>query len=96
MKRTYPRLLGDIVAEALKSAGLENTEREHRAAYLWSEVVGPGINRYTVRRYVDHGVMHVYLSSPALKNELSFHRSRLIEAINAAVGADVISAIEFH
>ncbi len=96
MKQTHPRLIGDIVAEALRRAGLEDTEREHRAAYLWTEVVGPGINRYTVRRYVERGVMHVYLSSPALRNELSFHRSRLIEALNAAVGAEVISAIEFH
>lgn len=96
MKQTHPKLVGEIVAEALKQAGLEDAEREHRAAYLWSEVVGPGINRYTVRRYVDHGVMHVYMSSPALKNELSFHRRRLVEAINAAVGAEVIHTIEFH
>ena len=55
-----------------------------------------GINRYTTRRYVSGGVLHVYLTSAPLKNELSFNRDRLISAINRVVGAEVITDVHFH
>ena len=40
--------------------------------------------------------MHVYISSASLKNELSYHRNRLVQLLNEAVGADVITSIELH
>lgn len=96
MKRTYPRHIAAIIEEAMKMEGLEDTFNEQRAAAAWADVVGPAINRYTTRRYVDHGVMHVYLTSAPLKNELSFARERLVEALNRHVGAQVVSEIVFH
>lgn len=96
MKRTEPKILADIINESLQRDGLDTAMAEQRALYMWPEIVGPGVNRYTTRRYVDHGIMHVYLSSAVLKNELSFHRSSLVEQLNRAAGADVISQIVFH
>lgn len=96
MKRTEPKSVARIIEEALDSAGLGSAVNEHRALYVWPEVVGQGVNRYTTRRFVANGVMHVFISSAPLKNELSFHRSRLAELINKAVGADVIKSIQFH
>lgn len=69
---------------------------QQRACYLWPEIVGPGINRYTFKRYVDNGVLHVYMTSSVLKNELSFNRSALVEQINRAVGEQAITSIIFH
>ena len=39
---------------------------EHRAAFMWPDIVGPGVNRQTMRRYVAKGVLHVYVLLPAL------------------------------
>lgn len=96
MKRSEPLLVKTIIDRALDEAGLTTAMAEHRACYLWPEVVGQGVNRYTVRRYVARGVMHVYLTSAPLRNELSFHRARIVELLNKAVGMDVITSIEFH
>lgn len=96
MKRTEPKLLVDIIREAMNRDGIENSVDENRAAYLWAEVVGPGVNRYTTRRYVEKGIMHVYITSAVLKNELSFNRRSLVEAINRAVGRNIITDIRFH
>ena len=96
MKRTYPRHIAAIIDEAMDRAGLTDSLNEQRAAAAWADVVGASINRYTSRRYVDHGVLHVYLTSAPLKNELSFNRNRLISAINRMVGAEVISDVQFH
>lgn len=96
MKRTEPKILADIINESLQQDGLDIAMAEQRALYVWPEIVGPGVNRHTTRRYVENGIMHVYLSSAVLKNELSYHRSSLVEQLNLAAGANVISQIVLH
>ncbi len=96
MKRTEAKQVGDIINNFLKEEHLEGKFDEQRALTLWGEIVGPGINRYTVRRYVTEGVMHVMLSSAPLRNEMMLTRSSLIEKINKAIGRDVIKEIVFH
>ena len=96
MKRTYPKHIAGIIEEAMSRAGLTDTLNQQRAAAAWPDVVGPVINRYTTKRYVDQGVMHIYMTSAALKNELSFNRDRIITAINRIVGTEAITDIKFH
>lgn len=96
MKRTYPKHIAAIIDEAMDSAGLTPGLNDRRAAAVWVDVVGPAINRYTLRRYVDRGVLHVYLSSAPLKSELSMSRTALIAAINKEVGADVVTDLVIH
>lgn len=96
MKRTYPKRIDEIINQALKESDAENSFNEYKVCYLWPEVVGPGVNRYTTRRFVESGVMHVYISSASLKNELQFMRSTLIEQLNQMAGASVIHSIVIH
>lgn len=96
MKRTDPKLVSAIIDEALGDSGMTSTFNEHKAAHLWCEIVGPGVNRYTFKRFVDNGTLHVYITSAALKQELSFHRASLVARINDAVGTQVINDIKFH
>lgn len=96
MKRTEPLPLGKILSNAFEQAGITDRLAEQHACFVWPEIVGQGINRLTTRRFIDRGVMHVYISSAPLKNELSFHSARLVELINKAVGSNVIHHIQFH
>lgn len=97
MKRTEPKSFAEIFDENMARAGASDTMARHQACYLWPEIVGAGINRYTYRRYVDDdGRLHVFISSAPLKNELTFLRTRLIEQLNAAVGSQAITDIIFH
>lgn len=96
MKRTDPQSIKALIDKVMLEGENRQTVLEQRACYLWPEIVGPGVNRYTFRRYVDRGVMHVYLSSPALKNELSFHRTSILQAINQAVGSNILTDLQIH
>lgn len=97
MKRTEPKSFAEIFDENMARAGASETMARHQACFLWPEIVGPGVNKYTYKRYVDDtGCLHVYISSAALKNELSFMRSRLIEQLNKAVGSQALTDIIFH
>ncbi len=96
MKRQDPKLIGEIIDTALHESNSSAVFNEQKACYLWPEIVGPGINRYTTRRFVESGVLHVFISSASLKNELQFMRSRLVDQLNKAVGHDVINTIIIH
>ena len=96
MKRTYPTVIKDLIDKVMLEGDTREKVLEQRASYLWTEVVGPGVNRYTFRRYVDHGVLHVYISSAPLKNDLSFLRHNIINEINNRLGSPVITDIAIH
>ena len=96
MKRTDPLTVKEIIDRVLDDESIRDTARAQRLCYMWPEVVGPGINRHTVRRYVADRILHVYINSASLKQELLFHRDRLVQLLNEAAGADVITDITFH
>jgi len=95
MKRTEARNIGQIIQDVLKREHLDVALDEHRACALWPQIVGDGINRYTIKRYVNNGVMTVHLSSASLKAELSINRTTIIQRINEALGRDIIHEIIF-
>ena len=95
MKRTEARNIGQIINDLLKKENLDVALDEHRASALWPQIVGDGINRYTIKRYVKDGVMTVYLSSASLANELMLNRAAIIQRINDALGRDIIREIIF-
>lgn len=97
MKRVEAQSVGQIIREMVQSQGMADNFNQQRLNSLWPEVVGPGINRYTSRRYVIRGVLHVFLTSAPLKQELQFQKQRLIQALNQATGeGQVITDIKFH
>ena len=97
MKRTEPKSFAEIFDENMALAGASDMMARHQACYLWPEIVGPGVNRYTYKRYVDdNGCLHVHISSAPLKNELSFLRKKLIEQLNTTVGSQAITDIILH
>ena len=59
------------------------------------KIVGDGVNRYTIRRYVKDGVMTVHLSSASLANELMLNRASIVQRINEALGREIIRDIIF-
>ena len=95
MKRTEAKNIGQIINDLLKQENLDVELDEHRASALWPQLVGDGINRYTIRRYVKDGVMTVHLSSASLANELMLNRDSIIQRINEALGREIIREIIF-
>lgn len=96
MKRTNAKPIGEIIEGFLQQEHLDTQLDEHRASALWPQIVGPGINRYTISRDVRDGVMYVRLSSAPLRNELMLNRSTLVDHINKALGRQVIRDIVFR
>lgn len=96
MKRTEAKSIGEILGQYLNPADLDASINERRLEAFWPDVVGPYINRQTLRRYVSHRVLHVFLTSAPLRNELMINRSSLVRRLNEITGADVIDDIMFR
>ena len=96
MKRTEALTVGDIIKQLLKEDHIDRQFDEQQVVYLWPEIVGQGINRYTTSRWVKNGVLHLHISSAVLRNELMMSRSILIKRLNEAVGSEVIHDIDIR
>ncbi len=96
MKRHYPEHISAVISKAIEASGATDTFRRQRACYMWTEVVGPTINRMTVRRWIERDELHVVIASGPLKNELSFMSSSIVKSINEAIGTELISRLIIH
>ena len=95
MKRNKAEQVGDVVRMLLRQQGLEGPLNEYRLIQSWTDVLGKPIERYTRDLYIRGQTRYVRLSSSVLKNELMMQRSMLVQNLNAAVGAQVITDIRF-
>lgn len=96
MKRTEPISIKQLIDKVMLESDTREAMMQQRASYLWTEVVGSGVNMFTFRRYVDKGVLHVYITSASLKNDLGFLRQNILKEINSRLGAEVLSDIVIH
>lgn len=85
-----------IIDQVLDTSSRKNEYMEQCALSYWGDVVGPGVNRLTDRRYVSHGVLHVYISSAPLKTELEFRKSSILAALNSLAGGEPLKELRIH
>jgi predicted nucleic acid-binding Zn ribbon protein len=88
--------LGEVIRELLASYRLEGKVNQARVIMAWEEVTGKMISKHTQDLYIKGSKLFVKLDSPALKNELSYSKGKIIELLNKEAGGDVISDIVFR
>ena len=96
MKRNKSEALTDIVRAVLRLNGLEAPLNEYRLVQSWPVVVGDDVARLTTDLSVRAGVLFVRVKSPALRSNLLMQRRQLVDRLNGAVGAAVITDIVFR
>lgn len=96
MKRRDAMSVGQIIEQAIAQTGNRDVYMQQQACFLWPEIVGPAINKCTTRRWVEQDVLHVCMTSAALKNELTFLAPQIIDMVNKILGQHVISRLAVH
>lgn len=96
MKRREALSVGQIIEQAIAHTGNRDVYLQQQACFIWPDVVGPAINRCTTRRWVDKDMLHVCLTSAALKSELTFLAPQVVDNINRILGQRVISRLVIH
>ncbi len=85
-----------VIQRFLRQSGLESPLNEYRLMQAWTDVAGPAAARCTRQLYIRNQCLHVSLTSPVLRTELHMSRDQLVEALNHAVGAQVITDIKLQ
>jgi predicted nucleic acid-binding Zn ribbon protein len=89
------KTLGEAIRELLERYNLEGKLGHTRVIQTWEEVAGEMISRHTREMYFKGNKLFVRLDSPALKNELSYSKRKIIDALNEKVGAVIVADIVF-
>lgn len=96
MKRGTLKGISDIVREMCRQEGLETPLNEYRLIQAWSKVLGSGVQAYTKDLFIKNQVLYVVVTSAVLRQELMMNRRSLVQRLNGAVGAQVITNIIFR
>jgi predicted nucleic acid-binding Zn ribbon protein len=95
VKKSNEILLKDALEAFLQKHNLEGKLNETRVITAWEEVAGKLIARHTLQLNIRDRVLFVKVDSAALREELTYQRSKLITKLNKAAGVGVIDDIVF-
>ncbi|MFO7923617.1 MAG: DUF721 domain-containing protein [Bacteroidales bacterium] len=93
MRKSNTQKIGEVISDYLKEYRLDSKVTEARIINSWPAIVGPTIARQTGKIYIRKGVFYVHLTSPVLRSELSYMKTRIMEVLNEQAGAQVITKV---
>ena len=96
MFRKKPQDISQLVCQYLREEGLEVPLNEKRLINSWADIVGPVIDGNCGDKFIRNQTLFVKVNNPALRNDLSMMRARLVQRLNESVGSMVIADVKFY
>lgn len=96
MFRREVKSISDLLNMYLRREGLETPLLQKRAVAAWDSLMGPTIVAYTGDKFIKNQTMYVKITNPALRQDLSMMRTRIVQRINEAVGSQVIVDLKVY
>jgi predicted nucleic acid-binding Zn ribbon protein len=87
--------LGDALKELMDTYKLNVKMNEVRLYEAWDNVLGPTIAKHTVSKQLIEGRLIIRLDSAALRNELAFSKSKIVNSLNEELGTEMVKEIMF-
>ncbi|GAB5556193.1 MAG: DUF721 domain-containing protein [Schleiferiaceae bacterium] len=85
MRKKNEIKLGDGLKAFLKESGLEDKLLKTELIVNWDRVMGPAVANKTDKVEFKRGTLYVQLKSSVLRQELQWHKTKIIEAMNESV-----------
>jgi predicted nucleic acid-binding Zn ribbon protein len=93
MQRKNTQTIGEVLKEYIDSMSIGRKLKESRIEDQWEDLLGKNAASLTRKLVIKNKVLYVYLSSPALRNELLMMREKIIQRINEEAGEELINKI---
>ncbi len=93
MSRNNEHSIKEAIELLLKAYKLDDRMAEKRLINSWEEVMGKMIANHTKDIHIKHKQLFVTLDSSALREELSYARTKIIKMLNEKAGTEVINDI---
>ncbi len=83
--------IGDVLKQFISQNKLEAGMDIVNVRDAWKNVMGVGVNNYTVEIQLKSSTLYVALSSAVLREELSFGKEKIIKMINEELRKDLVT-----
>jgi predicted nucleic acid-binding Zn ribbon protein len=93
MRRSNEQPLKAAIEEFLDKFHLRDKLNQAKVIAAWEKVVGAMVAKNTSQLHIRNKVLYVKVNTAALRNELLFARTKIMNALNKEVGAKVIEEI---
>ena len=85
--------LGEALNEFLKENRLQKGMDSVDARDAWKNLMGNGVNNYTVSVELKGEILYVALSSSVLREELSYGKTKIITMLNEELGRELVKKL---
>ena len=96
MFRRDVQSISDLLNMYLRREGLETPLLQKRAVDAWDTLMGPSIARFMGEKFIKNQTLFVKILNPALRQDLTMMRSRIVKRINETVGSQVIVDVRIY
>ena len=86
----------ELVKGLLKSYKLNDKYEELNITSNWEQIVGRQIASKTNKLFISKQVLHLYISSAPLKNELNYYKHIIIEKVNKFAGTEIVKDLNIR
>lgn len=93
MKRTEPKLIGDILKEFFERPYVARRIAIGSIPDYWREVVGEHIADLTHECRFENGILYIGISSGVARQEIFYRRDELMMRLNERAGHKIINTI---
>lgn len=93
MKFQDEQSLKDLINQLVDQNKLKPKLLEAKLVAEWPRIIGEPIAKYTEKIQIYKGKVTITISSPALRNELSYQRKKLVELINKELNCDFVEDV---
>lgn len=83
----------DVLKDFVETNKLDKGLNKVHVAEAWEKLMGNGVNNYTTAVDLRGQVLHVQLSSSALREELSYGKQKIIDMLNEELGKEIIKKL---
>ena len=84
-----------VIAALRKDRKLKKGLEKAQIKKLWRDLMSETIDKYTSEITYDKGILTVYLTSSAMREELNRGKDKIVNLINQELGEDLIEKIVF-
>jgi predicted nucleic acid-binding Zn ribbon protein len=90
---TKERNIRDVIEAMYEKYRMTQKITEVKLVSAWAEITGPLISKHTTEIKLVNKTLYVKFDNAPLKNEMMYRRNSLIEAVNRALGSQVVEKI---
>ena len=95
MSKANDHTIKEVINELLKEYRLSDKLREMRLVESWPKVVGKVIAKHTTGIYFRDQKLYITLDNAAVREELSYAKTKLLKSLNKIAGENFVTEIFF-